>query len=513
MELFTRSSAHDVFRNTRKRRCDDARLTLYGAKNAVCSGQIVLREHGEFDITGVEFGAFSAPFIVSEDDVGYYFQDYIKYNDGEYPDPLSDAPSVHVPAESSQSVWITVNVKPEALSGLCTFNVTVKTSAGDFTVPASVRVFGVTVPDADKSEFSLEYFLDPFTSLAGERWGENREKFLSSYCESLSMIRNNSIDVQIIPLLCDAKSKRISETEWALDFSYVGKYVDFMTARVPTKYIAVRSTIASVNGDTLPVIGYDGGVTWEKYGTKDANAWFYAYIRGIYEYFKSRGMEKMLLIRLQDEPHYTECWKWARDICREAAPGVPCGEPLDEHSSGLGLQGYIDQYIPRINVYEEGADYYDRMRKQGSTLWVYSCCFPEEPWFINKFIDHPHVHSRLMSWGCYARGITGFLHWGYNYWSDTSLYGTAPGARFKGDGFIVYPDKENLRVTPSTRLLATAEGIVDYELLKIVEKKDPFAAMAICESLVRRFNEYDDDPDAADAARIRLLSAAEEASL
>ena len=124
---------------------------------------------------------------------------------------------------------------PEALSGLCTFDVTVKTSAGDFTVPASVRVFGVTVPDADKSEFSLEYFLDPFTSLAGERWGDDREKFLSSYCESLAMIRNNSLDVQIIPLLCDAKSKRISETEWDLDFSYVGKYVDFMTARVPTR--------------------------------------------------------------------------------------------------------------------------------------------------------------------------------------------------------------------------------------------------------------------------------------
>ena len=37
--------------------------------------------------------------------------------------------------------------------------------------------------------------------------------------------------------------------------------------------------------------------------------------------------------------------------------------------------------------------------------------------------------------------------------------------------------------------------------------------MAICESLVRRFNEYDDDPDAVDAAHVRLLSAAEEASL
>ena len=152
------------------------------------------------------------------------------------------------------------------------------------------------------------------------------------------------------------------------------------------------------------------------------------------------------------------------------------------------------------------------MRKDGKELWVYSCCFPEEPWFVNKFIDHPHIHSRMMSWGCFARRITGFLHWGYNYWSETSLYGTAPGARFKGDGFIVYPDKENLRVIPSDRLLATAEGIIEYELLHIVAEKAPAEADAICSSVIRRFNEYNDDPDNLDYARIRLLQAAEDAA-
>ena len=118
-----------------------------------------------------------------------------------------------------------------------------------------------------------------------------------------------------------------------------------------------------------------------------------------------------------------------------------------------------------------------------------------------------------MSWACYARGIDGFLHWGYNYWSETSLYGTGAGARFKGDGFIVYYDKENNRVTPSNRYYATLEGIAEYELLKIVEKKDPALAMSICLSVARRFTDFENDPDLLDSARIRLLEAAEACSL
>ncbi|MBO4423588.1 MAG: DUF4091 domain-containing protein [Clostridia bacterium] len=510
MLTFTRSDAHSVFRNTREKRGDTARLCLHAAKNAVCAGQLVLREHADFEITGVSFRNISAPFILSEGDLRYYYQGYTEYNDGEYPDVLSDAQTCTVKAECSQSVWITADVKAEALSGLCTFDAIVATTAGEFTFPCSVRVYNVTVPDADKGAFCLEYFLDPFTSVMGERWGDDRLRFLDSYAGSLAMIRNNSLDIIAIPLLTDGNSRRVSDDEWELDFTYFEKYIDYMAARVPLKRYAIRSIIASVNGDTLPMIDYDGKTVNVKYKTKDAEAWLYAYFNGIYRFFERKGILDMLQFRLQDEPHYTDCWIWAREICAKAAPGVICGEPLDEHSSGLGLQGHIDQYIPRINVYEPGADYYDRMREAGAELWVYSCCFPEEPWYVNKFIDHPHLHSRMMSWGCYARGITGFLHWGYNYWSETSLYGTAPGARFKGDGFIVYPDKENLRVIPSNRLLATAEGIQEYEIMKLIEAADPAAAKAVCSRVIRRFNEYDDDPDLFESAYVSLLETAED---
>ncbi len=514
MYLFCKSSAESVYTNTRESRTDPHRLSLHGCRGGMCAGQIVLREHADFVISSVSFSDFSAPFICGEGSVRYLYQDTVTYNDGvPYPDKLSDAKSREVKAEYTQSIWIIADIDRDAVAGLCRFNAVIDTTAGVFTVPCTVRVYGVTLPDADEGEFCLEYFLNPFYEEAGEIGSAKWYAFLESYAGSLSYLRNNSFDVCFMPLLTHAKSKRVSETEWDLDFSFVDEYLDFMLERVPVKHISARSVIASVFGKTIPVIDYDGSVKNVEYTEKDAELWAYAYFGGLYRHFKERGQLGLLQFRLQDEPHYTEAWKWAREICRKAAPGVVCGEPIDEHPSGLGLEGYCDQFIPRINVYEEGADYYDRRKKAGDQLWVYSCCFPEEAWFLNKFIDQPHRYSRMMSWACYARGIDGFLHWGYNYWSETSLYGTSPAARFKGDGFIVYYDKENNRVTPSNRYFATLEGITEYELLKIVEKKDPALARSICLSVARSFTDFDGDPAVLDSAKIKLLAAAEACSL
>ena len=245
MYLFCRSSSHSVFSNTREKRTDAHRLSLHGCRGAVCAGQIVLREHADFTINSVTFTGFSAPFICGEGNVRYLYQDTITYNDGfPYPDRLSDDKSRFVKAEYSQSIWVIADIDKDAVAGLCAFSAVVDTTAGVFTVPCTVRVYGVTVPDADEGEFCLEYFLNPFYHEAGEMGSEKWYAFLESYAESLRYLRNNSFDVCFMPLLTHAKSKRISETEWDLDFSFVDEYLDFMLERIPVKHISARSIIA-----------------------------------------------------------------------------------------------------------------------------------------------------------------------------------------------------------------------------------------------------------------------------
>ncbi len=178
------------------------------------------------------------------------------------------------------------------------------------------------------------------------------------------------------------------------------------------------------------------------------------------------------------------------------------------YDSAVALAGKCNIFVPRLEVYEQGRDYFHRRQQAGDTVWAYSCCFPEEAWFLNKFIDQPHHYARLIHWACYACGITGFLHWGFNFWGP-SFYGLNADARFKGDGFIVYPDCETGGVLPSIRGMATRAGIQEYELLTIAEAKHPGAAKALALSLARSFSDFEENPDMLDAAHVRLLALAE----
>lgn len=330
---------------------------------------------------------------------------------------------------------------------------------------------------------------------------------MASYAETLTEMRNNALNVSVLPFLQDGGSRRISETEWLLNWGRLEEYLRFMISHGELKYICCASMMLPVDGNEIPTLDETGEQVNLQVGTPEAEAWAAAIYGGIYRFFEKNGWISLLRMRLQDEPHHVDAWCWAREQCRRYMPGIICGEPLDTHEVAMGLVGDCDQYIPRIDVYQEGADFYRQRQKAGDEVWVYSCCYPEVPWFLNKFIDQPHVYSRLMSWACYAQGITGFLHWGFSYWS-APLYGMNKTARFKGDGFIVYPDEEKGRLKKSTRLFATRDGIYEYELLKIAERVFPEEAKALALSLTRDFCDFSDSAESVSQAAVRLLELA-----
>lgn len=234
-----------------------------------------------------------------------------------------------------------------------------------------------------------------------------------------------------------------------------------------------------------------------------------AFYESLYNHIKELGLLDIFRMRLQDEPHQDKYWKWARKKVEKLMLGVKCGEPLDTLSVAKSLSGFCDQYIPRIEVYDDGADFFRDKQREGSEVWVYSCCFPEEHWFLNKFIDHPHINSRLMTWACYTQDITGFLHWGFNYFIKNDLYSYMPGARFKGDGHIVYPNTKHNTVNLSTRFIATRDGIQDYELLKIAEAKYSSEAKALSRRIARSFQDFETKPEVLDSTTSELLRMAE----
>jgi len=71
-----------------------------------------------------------------------------------------------------------------------------------------------------------------------------------------------------------------------------------------------------------------GEICWYEIGTPEADAWAEAFYGGLYAHFKEKGQLDMLLMRLQDEPHFKDCWLWAREKCRMYMRHLFCAMPF-----------------------------------------------------------------------------------------------------------------------------------------------------------------------------------------
>jgi hypothetical protein len=60
-------------------------------------------------------------------------------------------------------------------------------------------------------------------------------------------------------------------------------------------------------------------------------------------------------------------------------------------------------------------------------------------------------------------------------------------------------------VYSSIRFEAARDGIADYELLKLLEKKDPVKAAQLASSIIRNYDHYDSSIASFRAKRVQLL--------
>ncbi len=504
MYIWSAPSSASIRSNSRMGQNDTAELCLHSGRRMTVCGQLVLREFGDFTITDV---TVTAPAGV---EVHHHFPENIVFNDGvPYPDMLSGRPTAEVKAHTTQSVWISLCVTAETVPGTYPLSVTAHTSLGAFTVNWTLVVHRATLPLPAESEFGHEYFFNfdfgPYFD--APRYSDAWWALMKTVATTMKEMRVNSLHFPIVALLCDSGSKRTGPDTWSFNFSKVDEFLSFFMEHGSFRQLSQCALLTSVTGEHLAVINEDGKTNTVDSMSEESERWLAAFAPAVYEHFKEKGWLSMLCLRLEDEPHTKEYWLWLRERMRTYMPGVPCGEPIDTHEVGRELGGACDQYIPRLEVYERGVDFYKTRQAAGDTIWVYSCCFPEDPWYLNKFIDLPHAYSRMMAWACYAQGITGFLHWGFNYWGG-SMYGLSPEARFKGDGFIVYPDTERNTLALSVRGAETRDGLQDWELLRQLAARNPAGAAALARRIACSFSQFTYDPTGRllDATRAELLT-------
>src|SRR5690606_20945230 len=218
----------------------------------------------------------------------------------------------------------------------------------------------------------------------------------------------------------------------------------------------------------------------------------------LYHHLQERGWADTYYQHILDEPHDHEIkfYEQYGELVRKLMPGIKTVDAVDLEENGGFLDRYLDYWVPVLSSFDEALDVLaSHTVQEGKGAWYYTCIGPRER-YLNRFIDFSLLKVQLLHWFNYRHGLTGYLHWGGNYWSEEPFENVQPvindGRTLlpAGDSAIIYPDPENLSVLSSIRLEIMREGIEDYELFRVLEQDNPQLASDLVRQAIPNITDY-----------------------
>ncbi|MBK7713169.1 MAG: DUF4091 domain-containing protein [Bacteroidales bacterium] len=229
-----------------------------------------------------------------------------------------------------------------------------------------------------------------------------------------------------------------------------------------------------------------------------AQEFYRDFIVALRDHVKDKGWDKIYMQHIADEPieenikSYTEIAAFVRKLAPDFKFVDAC------HSKNLN--GMLDIWVPQLDYMNRDYEFYSKQQQSGKEIWFYTCLNPKFE-YVNRFIELPLLRTRYMHWVNYKFNIPGYLHWGLNYWSLGDPFGEQTGIQYEGgnilpggDSWIIYP--RDGKLFSSIRFDAMRDGIVDYELFRMLEKKNPAMAKDIIDKVIFSFERYDNNIEA-----------------
>jgi len=239
------------------------------------------------------------------------------------------------------------------------------------------------------------------------------------------------------------------------------------------------------------------------------------FLPALENHLREKGWLEKTVFHIADEPsnHNVMSWREASRFVHEHAPAL---RRIDAIETTHCLDR-LEIWVPKLDYLATWYDTYEKARQQGSELWFYTVGIFQKGSYPNKTVDVPLIESRIMHWLNYRFGLKGYLHWGFNSWTDDPY--NAPGEH-RGDGWHVYPKKDGL--INSLRWEQMRNGIQDYEYLWMLENKirkirdtlgEPFSTVIepsrrpteIASQVVKTMNVYSKDPNALYSAKREVI--------
>jgi hypothetical protein len=432
--------------------------------------------------------------------------DQLRKPPADFPDILLDDKTINLEPNANQPVWITITVPTDARPGLYKGDVKItgmtKSRMLALKVPIAVKVYNVTV---GKSRLWLtnwfymsRYQTNPSTdaNLTDlELYSPAYWNMLRKYARNMAQHRQNMAKLSPLELTEYSSGE---DGRLRFDFARFDRAVQIfinegVIGRIEGSHLGGRINDKWENQFEAYIYKIENGKfvrTGNDPCSSQANEFYSQFLPALAEHLQQKGWLDIYVQHIADEPTADNARSYASiaRLVRKYAPQFKIIEACHTKE----LTGLVDIWVPQMNFLSDKNDleYYKQRQTLGDEVWFYTCMFPQGE-YANRFIEQPLWKTRILHWINYQYGLTGYLHWGYNFWNANPFKETAVEAMPGGDGWVVYPGING--PLDSIRFEAMRDGVADYELLCMLGEFDPAGAKALTSRHIQAIDKYSFD--------------------
>jgi hypothetical protein len=424
---------------------------------------------------------------------------------GAYPDPLIplEKEDISLQPSRTETLWISVFTPAEMQPGMYHGIVTLSSGKQKLTLPFHLEVFAAIVPKEQKLWVTnwlwLEYGLMEKHYPRLKTDPDRYRKILENIGRTMAQYRQNVI---FVPVRTLAKAQMMDGAVH-YDFALFDRWIEIFDRAGIARMIEGGHLCSRLGGgyDSPYVIPTDvienGQIVRKELPADDPRAEqnLRVFLRQLRSHLKQKGWLGRYAQHVHDEPHGAEMPVYRRvvHLVSEELPGVPTLDAISLQED-IPAEEETTIWVPKLGTFDHQLSAIAAHQARGGSSWYYICLDPRGK-YLNRFIDFPSLKVRLLPWVDYRYGLTGYLHWGGNFWTDRPFENVQPdwGNGFflpAGDDAIVYPDPEHDGVFVSLRLEIMREGIEDYELLMESARQARERTNALARAAMPGFTEY-----------------------
>ncbi|MCX4306830.1 MAG: DUF4091 domain-containing protein [Acetatifactor sp.] len=412
-----------------------------------------------------------------------------------------------IPEGGRFALYLCAESFPETLPGAYSGTLTINASGGETRIPVRYTVHTPVVPALSEARLGMLNFFD-YDGLASQH---QTVKGSDAYWESFRQYVRAQIRMRCTHILLPP-GEAVYQDNVLTGF-------DFSMARRAGQIAMEEGAVRLCGGHMAHWHEWDDAEYYPNWDqttgitTPQGYLQMRLYFSTWAQVVRENGWEGCMTQALADEPqtHNDKTYRVLASMFRKFLPNVPIIDAVET----VNLGGGIDIWVPKQDTYEKWKKEYETLQAAGEEMWFYTCAFPAGP-AMNRSMDLPLTVSRVVLWMGALYRLSGFLHWGFNYYIGEDIWHSAccphKGALLPaGDAHIVYPG-DNGGPWRSMRFEAQRGGAEDYELLVQAIALAPDQTDALIRSVCTTFRDYVRSGEEVSAARQKLLELLEEKS-